>query len=217
MPKRKRGPMKQYRRVRRRKDTVKKVRRAVNKIKRQIEVKRTLTQTTDTSVTNNPPLQIVPQPIIADQGDGDNEFVGQKYFARGLKLRYTLQRVGASSVQVGRIVVIWVNKFPITDSFNFDTWFDPADDNSTAIPVTVASLRSSQVPNVKILYDRTYAFGDNEASFQIYHKSVYIPIQKTVTFNAGAFTSGRCLIYVMGGIDEAVNLNMMSKFYYSDL
>ncbi len=206
------------RRVKRR-VTPKSNRRKIQKLVKQIETKRSI-QEWDEAIISATPHLYVPQPTLSSAGVDEKQFVGQKYFARGLKIKWNFRRVSGSFGPIVRCVVLWVNHYPASSvSFGFNDYFDRLTDNGVLnIPTINASLNTAQVKNVKILMDKKWVFGSDNAGPQAFCGSKYMKIMKQTHFDDSNFRQGRCFIFLMTNSGSVgVGSELTTTFYYTDL
>lgn len=208
------------------KDTVKKVRRAVNKIKRQIETKHFTIVHGNQNLVQVPTLYLV-QPLITDRGTSSSSVIGSKYHVNGIKCTGVLKKTNDASSQVSsvRFVGLWVKGAAMKTSLTFNDLFEDIDDEggATIIPY-LAPLRSQQNKNVKVLFDKKWDFGarDNATGMgggrQANHFSFYKRINQPVIFDEenDQISRGRMYVYAMGFYGNQCALTWLSKLYYTD-
>lgn len=220
---RRRNLRRRYRR-RRKRDTVKKVRRTLNKMKKAIETKTFLTYINEipNTISTIANLQVNPN---TNQSVSAHGMIGLEYLSVGIKYNLLLTKQTSAQVGAMRIVMIWVKgDIPATSFSNF---FDNSDDSTS--PVTFsdyfAPLRKAEADNVKILMDRCYDFGIKNSTVPYaagpQTKTIrgYIPINKTTKFFSTAQTipdKGTLLFYAINRFASEVAVQGAMRFYYRD-
>ncbi len=217
---------KRRRRYYKKKDTVKKVRRAVRKIQRAIETKHFIKYESSFTPSNVTPAPLTPQPVIGDQGADASGFIGVKYHAVGIKVSAVIKKNDLITAEVGnvRFVGLWVKNIPSSGSVTWTTYFEEEDDFAATIPPFLAPLRSSQAKNVKVLWDKKYSLGRCNAgsSFAAGNQQIninfYKPINSPVVMDdtLGRKTRGALVIYSTTQYAPAQTMIMNTKFYYKD-
>lgn len=213
----------------RKRDTVKKVRRTVNKLKRSIEVKNFIgfdsgavaatVGTTPVGYTN------FIQPNISNQNVTGAGIIGTKYHVRGVLLNfhlYKLENTGQPSCT--RMVVLWI-KGSHGVAPTWADFFHATDSSGTSISLAVHQpFKSEMRPIAKVLYDRMHIMGLHESAtdyaagpqYKVIKK--YFKLNKIVHYTSGGINeSGRLAVFLVDRFGGAVNVSYSTKMYYDDL
>lgn len=164
---------KRPRRYRRKRDTVKKVRRAVRQIQRSIETKNYIFQSGFFTVPSpaNPTAYSDLQPGVPTvaQGDLQEDYIGVEYHARGIKVHLTLESFANASLEDADSVRVTLLQLKgaaaVAGAVSWSSFYDTtatAPSGVASIAPYYGSLRTSKSGNqVKVLHDRIYTMGEN--------------------------------------------------------
>lgn len=217
-------------------DTVKKVRRAVRVLQKQVETKDYTFFSGPNPVTLTIPANPTPYDFLqpgfkVDQGAEADEFIGREYWAKGIKIMLTINsqpqliNQQPDSVRVILLIAKNANAQEVTPIFNDS--YDPESADGITVKNFWQQLRSSQNKNIKVLWDQVYAMGQNyttgptaTAPMQRTIKK-YFPLNFKVKMeNQGGddwMTGGRLRLYFLPlNGDDRVGIQFVTKFYYKD-
>lgn len=222
MPRRNFKVKRRYR-YKRRKDTVKKVRKTLNKLKRQVETKFVNTFSTST-VLQTPTGYNGFQPLASEQGVGVQEIIGDRYHAQGAKINGILSKGSGNVTTCVRFIVLWLKSgvSERADRYTFSTYYDDVDSFATSILPFVAPLRSEVTKSVRVLVDKKMSLGTFlSAGYaggpQNKHFSMYLPLGKNVQLSTGGLIeNGELVIFALDRYASNPTLDMNVKFYYKD-
>lgn len=219
------------RRKRKGRDTVRKVRRAVRGIQRQVETKDLIVDhgTFNVKVT---PIDIFAQALItSDTGVNAHQFIGRKYHAVGIKVNCVIKKITDNTGQVGslRFIGLWVRGLsPVAGTAGtFFDYYNQYDSTgaSAQLPTPLAPMKSSKAKNVRVLWDKKIAFGIKNtadggfaAGLQNKFLNFYKSINSPCVFNTDTdeITQGKLYIWVMDQFDNQVAVSLVTKFYFKD-
>lgn len=212
-------------RVYKKKDTVKKVRRTVNKLKRQIEVKHYTKYEFINPVGSAPLAYLDLMPTRAfNQDVTASGIIGDKYHCRGVLLQAQIYKViDQVAPSCVRIVMLWVKGNPSASTPLWGDFFQPTDNGGTIIPTFQQILRPQQTKNVKVLYDRKHTLGlwnDTNAyatAPTIKHIKKYIPLNKMSIFDSAGQINGRLVMFLFDRFADHCTCQYITRLYYDDM
>lgn len=210
------------RRFKKRRATVKKVNRKVNKLYKMVETKSKFSNHLFNMSAGATSLAEV-EP--GNLGDSRNTVAGKSYYCSGIKGVYTFHRTDSSSTPVChcRLVGIWITgRYETT--LPFSNYFQFSDDRSTptTTPAFYSSLQPERKGQAKVIFDHRYQIPRNSGPNSVV-KKFYVPMNKRVDFLTTAGTgvlgdiaSGKLYIFAITNVSSVATFTGTFTYYYKD-